>query len=189
MDEFTSRGIFTNETAASVKRVTILDPVAEKLQCFFDSGLLGRDSIFHSLVENSVNYVNWLNERKRNHSLQYPMGSWSPSVYRDSWISWRNESSQCSQRFRSWRRGWLWNTHLWLTKIKLPSVPGKTTRDKQYEGYTTEDGIHANLLPSFLLSFLSGKPLPHYEDEKVTVYRVVVVKEAMQIKPGLLYDF
>lgn len=46
MDEFSirRRGIFTNEKVASVKRVTILDPVAEKLQCFLGSGLLARDS-------------------------------------------------------------------------------------------------------------------------------------------------
>ena len=66
-----SRGIFTNETAPGVKRVTIPDPVAEKLQCFLDSGLLARDSMFYSLLENHVNYVNWLNERKRNHSIQF----------------------------------------------------------------------------------------------------------------------
>ena len=66
-----SKGIFTNETAAGVKDVTILEPVAEKLQCFLDSGLLAKDSMFYSLLENSVNYVYWLNERKRNHSLQF----------------------------------------------------------------------------------------------------------------------
>ena len=66
-DEFSmSRGIFTNEAAPGVKRVTIPDPVAEKLQCFLDSGLLARDSRFYSLLENSVNYVYWLNERKSN---------------------------------------------------------------------------------------------------------------------------
>ena len=40
-------------------------------------------------------------------------------------------------------------------------LPGKTTRDKQYEGYTTEDGIHANLLESFLLSSTDQKELFH----------------------------
>jgi len=76
MDEFgMSRGIFTNETAAGVKCVTILDPVVEKLQCFLHSGLLARDSMFYSLLENSVNYVFWLNERKRNHSLQFQWDS------------------------------------------------------------------------------------------------------------------
>ena len=63
--------MFTNETAPGVKRVTILDPVAEKLQCFLNSGFLARDSMFYSLLENSVNYVYWLNERKRNHSIQF----------------------------------------------------------------------------------------------------------------------
>lgn len=78
-DEFSmSKGIFTNETAPDVKCVSILDPVAEKLQCFIDSGLLARDSMFYSLLENSVNYVHWLNERKRNHSLQFQWDS--PSV-------------------------------------------------------------------------------------------------------------
>lgn len=51
--------------------MTILDPVAEKLQYFLDSGLLARDSMFYSLLENYVNFVYWLNERKRNHSLQF----------------------------------------------------------------------------------------------------------------------
>lgn len=71
-DEFSmNKGIFTNETAPGLKRVTILDPVAEKLQCFIDRGLLARDSMFYSLLENSVNYVQWLSEIKRNHSLQF----------------------------------------------------------------------------------------------------------------------
>ena len=67
-------------------------------------------------------------------------------------------------------------------------LPGKTTRDKQYEGYTTEDGIHTNLLESFLLSCISEGTIPLYEDEKVKVFPVVLAKDAMQIKPGLLYD-
>ena len=60
-----SRGIFTNETAPEVKLVTILNLITEKLQCFLGSGLIARDSMFYSLLDNSENYVYWLNERKR----------------------------------------------------------------------------------------------------------------------------
>ena len=67
-------------------------------------------------------------------------------------------------------------------------LPEKTTRDKQYQGYTTEDGIRAHLLQSFLLSCVSERTLPLYEDEKVKVFPVVLAKDPMQIKPGLLYD-
>ena len=31
--------------------------------------------MFYSLLENSVNYVHWVNERKRNHSLQFQWDS------------------------------------------------------------------------------------------------------------------
>lgn len=55
-------------------------------------------------------------------------------------------------------------------------------------GYTTEDGIHTNLLQSFLLSCISEGTIPLYEDEKVKVFPVVLGKDAMQVKPGLLYD-
>lgn len=188
MDEFgISRGIFTNETAAGVKRVTILDPVVEKLQCFLDSGLLARDSMFYSLLANSVKYVFWLNERKRNHSLQF---------------QWDSEALQFVEtlEYHGGKRvvnilrgpghegegGSGIHTFDWQ-KWNWP-LPGKTTRDKQYQGYTTEDGIHAHLLQSFLLSCISERTLPLYEDEKVKVFPVVLAKDAMQIKPGLLHD-
>lgn len=188
MDEFgMSRGIFTNETAPGVKRVTILDPVVEKLQCFLDSGLLARDSMFYSLLENSVNYVFWLNERKRNHSLQF---QWDSEVLQFvetlEYHGGRRVVNLLRGSGHEGEGGSGIHTFDWQ-KWNWP-LPGKTTRDKQYQGYTTEDGIHAHLLQSFLLSCISERTLPLYEDEKVKVFPVVLAKDAMQIKPGLLYD-
>ena len=67
-------------------------------------------------------------------------------------------------------------------------LPGKTTRDKEYEGYTTENGIHASLLESFILSCITEETLPLYEDENVKVVPAVLAKDGMQLKPGLLFD-
>ena len=172
-DEFSmSRGIFTNETAPGVKRVTILDPVAEKLQCFLDSGLLARDSMFFSLLENSVNYVYWLNERKRNHSIQF---QWDGEVLQFietlEYHGGRRVVNLLRGSGHEGEGGSGIHTFDWQ-KWNWP-LPGKTTRDKQYERYTTEDGIHANLLESFLLSCISEGTLPLYEDEKVKVFPVV----------------
>ena len=38
----------------------------------------------------------------------------------------------------------------------------------------------------FLLSCMSEGTLPLYEDEKVKVFPVVLAKDAMQIKPGIV---
>lgn len=43
-------------------------------------------------------------------------------------------------------------------------------------------------MESFLLSCISEGTIPLYEDEKVKVFPVVLAKDAMQIKRGLLYD-
>lgn len=148
-DEFSmSKGIFTNETAPDVKCMPILDPVAEKLQCFIDSGLLARDSMFYSLLENSVNYVHWLNQRKRNHSLQF---QWDSEIFQFVETleyhggrrvvnllrgSGREGEGGSGIRTFDWQK---WN---WL-------LPVTTIQDKQYEGYTTEDGIYTNIWSHF----------------------------------------
>ena len=66
-------------------------------------------------------------------------------------------------------------------------LPGKTTRDKQYEGYSTENGLRASLLESFILSCITEETLPLYEDENVRVVPAVLAKDGMQLKPGLLF--
>lgn len=121
--------------------------------------------MFYSLLENSVNCVHWLNGR--NHG-----GRRVVNLLRGSGHEGKGGSGIHTFDWQKWN---------W-------SLPGKTTRDKQYEGYTTEDGIHTNLLESFLLSCTSEGTIPLYEDEKVKVFPVVLAKDAMQIKPGLLYD-
>lgn len=148
-DEFSmSKGIFTNETAPDVKCMPILDPVAEKLQCFIDSGLLARDSMFYSLLENSVNYVHWLNQRKRNHSLQF---QWDSEIFQFVETLEYHGGRRVVNLLRgsghegeggSGIRTFDWQKWNWL-------LPVKTMRDKQYEGYTTEDGIYTNIWSHF----------------------------------------
>ena len=75
------------------------------------------------------------------------------------------------------------------TKWNWP-LPGKTTRDKMYSRYSTENGIYAPLLQSFLQlsSGPDGGMLTLYEDSTVKIIPVALAKDGMQLKPGLLYD-
>lgn len=59
-----------------------------------------------------------------------------------------------------------------------------------YTGYTTEDGIQVPLLQSFLelASAPDSEIATLYEDSKVKVIPVMLSKDGMQLKPGLLYD-
>lgn len=61
-------------------------------------------------------------------------------------------------------------------------------RDKQYEGYIIEDGIYINIWSYFFFFCILEGIILFNEDEKVKVFFVVLVKDAMQIKLGLLYD-
>ena len=69
-------------------------------------------------------------------------------------------------------------------------LPGKTTRDKMYSGYSTENGILAPFLKSFLqlASTSDGGILTLFEDKSVKVIPVMLAKDEMQLKPGLLYN-
>ena len=75
------------------------------------------------------------------------------------------------------------------TKWNWP-LPGKTTRDKMYSGYSTENAIIAPFLQSFLQlsSAADSEIVTLYEDKTVKIIPVALAKDAMQLKPGLLYD-
>lgn len=66
----------------------------------------------------------------------------------------------------------------------------KTTREKMYSGYSTENGIYDPLLQSFLQLSRGhdGGMLTLYEDSTVKIIPVALAKDGMQLKPGLLYD-
>ena len=68
-------------------------------------------------------------------------------------------------------------------------LPGKTTRDKVYSGYSTENETLVPFLQSFLQ--LSSAPdseiMNLYEDKTVKIIPVALAKDGMQLKPGLLY--
>ena len=59
-----------------------------------------------------------------------------------------------------------------------------------YSGYSTENGILAPFLESFLqlTSTSDGGILTLFEDKSVKVIPVMLAKDGMQLKPGLLYD-
>ena len=62
-----------NEIKRGFTRVQIenVDPVAQKLQSFLNSGILPKESMFYILLKNAVTYVDWLVKREENHSLQF----------------------------------------------------------------------------------------------------------------------
>ena len=125
---------FASGVADGVKRVKILDPITDKLQSFLDSGVLSKNSMFYGLLESSVNYVHWLNERQSNRSAQF---KWDSEVLQFVETLEYHGGRKVVNLLRSeghCRKKWNW------------PLPGKTTRDKQYEGYSTEIGIRASLL-------------------------------------------
>ena len=75
------------------------------------------------------------------------------------------------------------------TKSNWP-LPQKMTRNKMYSGYSTENGIYAPLLQSFLQlsSGPDGDMLTLYEAGPGRIIPVALAKDGMQLKPGLLYD-
>ena len=192
-DEFgISKDHLANEIKTGFQQVHVenVDPVAEKLQSFLNSGTLPQESMFYILLKNAVSYVDWLVRRKENHSLQfqwdnevlqflesveYHGGRKVVNLLRGPGHDGEGRSSAVS--------GFDW------TKWNWP-LPGKTTRDKMYSGYSTENGINAKYLPSFLQ--ISSGPDSHtltlYEDENVKIILVALAKDGMQLKPGLLYD-
>ena len=192
-DEFgISKDHLANEIKTGFQQVHVenVDPVAEKLQSFLNSGILPQESMFYILLKNAVSYVDWLVRRKENHSLQfqwdnevlqflesveYHGGRKVVNLLRGPGHDGEGRSSAVS--------GFDW------TKWNWP-LPGKTTRDKMYSGYSTENGINAKYLQSFLQ--ISSGPDSHiltlYEDENVKIIPVALAKDGMQLKPGLLYD-
>jgi hypothetical protein len=192
-DEFrNNKNYLANEIKSGFKRIHIahVDPVAEKLQSFLNAGILPKESMFYILLKNAVSYVDWLVKRKENHSLQF---------------QWDNEVLQFleSLEYHGGRKvvnllrgpghdgegpsgavsGFDWKKWNW-------PLPGKTTRDKMYSGYSTENGIYAPLLQSFLQlsSEANSDILTLYEDSTVKIIPVALAKDGMQLKPGLLYD-
>ena len=181
-----------NEIKRGFQRVYVekVDPVAQKLQSFPNSDILPKESMFYILLKNAVSYVDWLVKREENHSLQF---QWDGEVLQFleslEYHGGRkvvnllrgpghDGEGQCSAVSGfDWRK-WNW------------PLPGKTTRDKMYSGYSTENGIYAPLLQSFLQ--LSSEPdadiLTLYEDSTVKIIPVALAKDAMQLKPGLIYD-
>jgi hypothetical protein len=178
---------FASRVADGVKRVKILDPITDKLQSFLDSRVLSKNSMFYGLLESSVNYIHWLNERQSNRSAQF---KWDNEVLQFvetlEYHSGRKVVNLLRGEGHAGEGGGGIHTFDWK-KWNWP-LPGKTTRDKQYEGYSTENGIRASLLQSFILSCITEETLPLYEDENVKVIPAVLAKDGMQLKPGLLFD-
>ncbi|CAB3991046.1 Hypothetical predicted protein [Paramuricea clavata] len=192
-DEFrNNKNYLANEIKSGFKRIHIahVDPVAEKLQSFLNAGIFPKESMFYILLKNAVSYVDWFAKRKENHSLQF---------------QWDNEVLQFLESLEYhggrkvvnlWRgpghdgegpsgavSGFDWKKWNW-------PLPGKTTRDKMYSGYSTENGIYAPLLQSFLQlsSEANSDILTLYEDSTVKIIPVALAKDGMQLKSGLLYD-
>ena len=136
-DEFgISKDHLANEIKTGFQQVHVenVDPVAEKLQSFLNSGILPQESMFYILLKNAVSYVDWLVRRKENHSLQFQRanevlqflesveyygGRKVVNLLRGPGHDGEGRSSAVS--------GFDW------TKWNWP-LPGKTTRDKMYNG-------------------------------------------------------
>ena len=192
-DEFgINRHYLANEIKNGFQRVHVekVDPVAQKLQSFLNSDILPKGSMFYILLKNAVNYVDWVVKREENHSLQF---QWDSEVLQflesleyhggRKVVNLLRGSGHDGECRNSAVSGFDWRKWNW-------PLPGKTTRDKMYSGYSTENGIYAPLLQSFLQ--LSSVPnadiLTLCEDTTVKVIPVALAKDAMQLKPGLLYD-
>lgn len=75
-----------------------------------------------------------------------------------------------------------WSTWNW-------PLPGRTTRGKETQGYTTESGIHKYLLVSFLEMMHNGNSCESlHEDQYLKLFPVSLQRDGMQIKPGLVVD-
>ncbi|KAK2556178.1 hypothetical protein P5673_021775 [Acropora cervicornis] len=73
-DEFGfNKDYLANKIKSGFKGVHVeyVDPVAQKLQSFLNSGVLPTESMFYILLKNAVSYVDWLVNREENHSLQF----------------------------------------------------------------------------------------------------------------------
>ena len=111
-----------------------VDPVAEKLQSFLNSGILPQESMFYILLKNAVSYVDWLVRRKENHSLQF---QWDNEVLQflesveyyggRKVVNLLRGPGHDGEGRSSAVSGFDW------TKWNWP-LPGKTTRDKMYNG-------------------------------------------------------
>ena len=189
LDEYGfSKDLFASEVKGGIKQTKVLDPVAERIQCLLDSQLLTRDSMYYKLIKGSSEYISWLVNRQNNHSLQF---QWDAEVLQLVESLEYHGGRSVINLLRGpghdgegsggifafdWKK---WN---------LP-LPGKTTRDKMYGGYTTEDGIQKHLLQSFLqICSQTSDIISLHEDAHVKIIPVILAKDAMALKPGLLYD-
>lgn len=69
-------------------------------------------------------------------------------------------------------------------------LPGKSTRKKNCTGYTTDSGLHKNLLQSFLklASAENSDILPLVDNPTVKVVPIALKKDGMALKPGMSVD-
>ena len=100
--------------------------------------------MFYILLKNAVSYVDWLVRREENHSLQF---QWDNEVLQliesleyhggRKVVNLLREPGHDGEGRSSDRIKWNW------------LLPGKTTRDKMYSGYLTENGVYTPLLQYF----------------------------------------
>ena len=74
VDEFDiNKHNLANEVKSGFKRVNVenVDPVAQKLQSFQNSGVLPKQSMFYILLMNALGYVNWLVQRQETTACNF----------------------------------------------------------------------------------------------------------------------
>ena len=69
-------------------------------------------------------------------------------------------------------------------------LPGKMTRKKNCTGYTTDSGLHKNLLQSFLelANEENSGVIPLVDNDTVKVIPIALKKDGMALKPGMQVD-
>ena len=69
-------------------------------------------------------------------------------------------------------------------------LPGKTTRKKKCTGYTTDNGLHKNLLQSILelANEEQSGVVPLMDNDTVKVIPIALKKDGMALKPGMAVD-
>ena len=169
-------------------RVEKMDEVTETLQKIISSGYLCESHFFYKLLKNALLYIDYHRERQDNHSLQF---KWDPEVVMFAeTLEYHGHEKVLDlltgKGHRGTGRGGI--KHFDPSKWNWP-LPGKKARNKK-NGYTTDDGIHANKLRSFLeiAGSADSKIVPLYEDEHVKLIPAFCAKDGMAIKPGLVMD-
>ncbi|CAG2235332.1 unnamed protein product [Mytilus edulis] len=180
-----STAVYADQISDNIRRFTYWDSICEKLQDVLNSGLLQKNHIFYVYIDNVLNFVKQVEDPKKQfhwderilefvETIEYHGHKKVLNILRGPGFLGTGKGGIKHFDWKSWN---------------LP-LPSHFARHKNVSGYTTENGIHCNLLRSFL-------EICAQEDSVVTsllnngytkVIPVAMQKDGMALKPGLMVD-